>query len=192
MGSLGDRLRPYLQPRPRRVQGRVVAAPPAGPGPPQPAVGDRELARRSEELSRELARLTWDLGGLTYEMAIRDHFRVDVLVRQAAKLQQVDAELGSIERLMRLEQAGAAGECPVCAALYPRGAAYCSQCGGELMGTVSLAPSPPGPPPPQVQPPPQLPQLTSPPAPAPAAEPPASSQPPPTASWPPATVGQLR
>jgi hypothetical protein len=133
------------------------------------SLGDRELALRSEELARELARLTWDLGGLTYEMAIRDHFRVDVLVRQAAQLQQVDAELGSIERLRRLEQAGAAGECPTCGALYPRGAAYCSQCGHELMATVTLPP--PAAAPPQY-PPVQQPTSSAPQTAAPAAAPP--------------------
>ena len=44
-------------------------------------------------------------------MAIRDHFRLDVLTRQAAKLQQVDAELGEVERMLKLDQAGAAGAC---------------------------------------------------------------------------------
>jgi hypothetical protein len=42
-------------------------------------------------------------------MAIRDHFRLDVLSRQAAKLQQVDAELAEVERMLTLGQAGAAG-----------------------------------------------------------------------------------
>ena len=34
-----------------------------------------------------------DLGGAFYEMAIRDHVRMDVLTRKAAELQRVDAEL---------------------------------------------------------------------------------------------------
>ena len=59
-------------------------------------------------------------------MAIRDHFRLDVLVAHAAKLQDVDAELGIVERLLRMEDGGAAGTCPSCGALYPRGAAFCS------------------------------------------------------------------
>ncbi len=45
-------------------------------------------------------------------MAIRDHFRLDVLVRAAAELQRVDAELGEVERLLLMERSGAAGECP--------------------------------------------------------------------------------
>ncbi len=66
-------------------------------------------------------------------MARRDHFRLDVLVRQAAKLQGVDAELGEVERLLHLERAGAGGTCPACGALHARGAVYCWQCGADLM-----------------------------------------------------------
>jgi hypothetical protein len=92
-----------------------------------------DLERRRERLSRELAELQWDLGGLTYEMAIRDHFRLDVLLRRAAKLQEVDAELGEVERLLKMENAGAAGACPACGALHSRGALFCWQCGTTLM-----------------------------------------------------------
>ena len=49
-----------------------------------------DLERRRDRLARELIDLQWDLGGLTYEMASRDHFRLDVLARKAAQLQQVD------------------------------------------------------------------------------------------------------
>jgi hypothetical protein len=92
-----------------------------------------DLAQRRERLADRLAELQWDLGGLAYEMAIRDHFRVDVLVRAAAQLQEVDAELGEVERLLSLEQGGAAGSCGACGALYGRGAVYCWQCGTALM-----------------------------------------------------------
>jgi hypothetical protein len=85
------------------------------------------------ELAREYAALQWDLGGLAYEMAIREHFRLDVLARHAARLQEVDAQLGAVERIARLEDGGAAGACPSCDQLYPRGAVFCSQCGHQLM-----------------------------------------------------------
>ena len=97
------------------------------------AVGPGELLERRRRLTRELAELQFDLGGLAYEMAIRDHFRVDLLVRRAALLQEVDAELGAVERLERIDTGGAAGACPNCDALYPRGAAFCSQCAHPLM-----------------------------------------------------------
>jgi len=101
-----------------------------------------DLEKRKERLSRQLAELQWDLGGLAYEMASRDHFRLDVLARQAAKLQQVDAELAEVERMLKLDQAGAAGACGSCGALYARGSVYCWQCGKDLMdrspvGTVA-------------------------------------------------------
>jgi hypothetical protein len=59
-----------------------------------------ELHRRRDALAQEVTELHWDLGGLAYEMAIRDHFRLDVLVRRAAKLQERDAELAEVERLL--------------------------------------------------------------------------------------------
>jgi hypothetical protein len=92
-----------------------------------------DLERRREELADRLAELQWDLGGLAYEMAIRDHFRLDVLMRAAARLQEVDAELGEVERLLHLEHSGAAGSCSNCGALYGRASVYCWQCGTALM-----------------------------------------------------------
>lgn len=103
-----------------------------------------ELEAQRERLSAQLAELQWNLGGVAYEMAIRDHFRLDVLTRQAAKLQQVDAELAEVERLLRLDQGGAAGACGNCGALYARGAVFCWQCGKDLMPqTQSTAVVPP-------------------------------------------------
>jgi hypothetical protein len=92
-----------------------------------------DLERRRDRLAKQLVDLQWDLGGLAYEMAIRDHFRLDVLNAQAAKLQQVDAELAEVERMLKLGQAGAAGACPNCGALYAQGAVFCWQCGKDLM-----------------------------------------------------------
>src|SRR5262245_59535267 len=92
-----------------------------------------DLQRRRDRLAKELVDLQWDLGGLAYEMAIRDHFRLDVLTRQAAKLQQVEAELSEVERMLKLDQVGAAGACGSCGALYAQGSAFCWQCGKDLM-----------------------------------------------------------
>jgi hypothetical protein len=134
-----------------RFRGREEVPPPArtiapreeGPGtellPPGGGslVSHGDLLQRRQRLAEQLAELTWDLGGLTYEMAIRDHFRNDVLVRKAAKVQQIDAELGEVERLLRMETAGAAGTCPNCGALHSRGAVFCWQCGNQLIPTTS-------------------------------------------------------
>jgi hypothetical protein len=98
-----------------------------------------ELEKRRDELAAQLTELQWDLGGVAYEMAIRDHFRLDVLTRQAARLQQVDAELAEVERLLRLDQAGAAGACGSCGALHARGAVFCWQCGKDLMPQTQTA-----------------------------------------------------
>ena len=52
-----------------------------------------------------------DLGGAFYEMAIRDHVKMDVLTRRAAELQRLDLELGEIEGRLALERSDAAGAC---------------------------------------------------------------------------------
>ena len=82
------------------------------------------------------------MGGLAYEMAIRDHFRLDVLVRAAAELQRVDAELGEVDRLLRMEEGGVAGECPACGAPRSRGAVFCWQCGAQLLERTTPAAEP--------------------------------------------------
>jgi len=92
-----------------------------------------ELLRRRDELAEKVATLHWDLGGLTYEMAIRDHFRLDVLVRKAAELQDADGELGEVERLVADAVDGVGGQCRACGAPHSRGAAYCWRCGQPLM-----------------------------------------------------------
>ncbi len=101
-------------------------------GAPGQAVTRPELAKQRDHLARQFAELQWDLGGIAYEMASRDHFRMDVLLKQAARLQEVDSQLGQVERVLRLEQEGAAGTCPSCGGLQARGAIFCWQCGKEL------------------------------------------------------------
>ena len=48
-------------------------------------------------------------------------------------LQERDAELAEVERLLRLEESASAGSCPHCAAPHSRGALFCWQCGATLM-----------------------------------------------------------
>ena|SRR5579859_192091 len=95
-----------------------------------------DLQRRRDQLNARVAELQWDLGGLVYEMAIRDRIRVDVIVRRAAVLQSADAELGEVERILRLEETSTAGECKSCGAPHSTGAAYCWQCGQPLLQEV--------------------------------------------------------
>ncbi len=92
-----------------------------------------ELRRRRYELAERVAGLTWDLGGLTYEMAVRDHYRLDVLARKAAELQEADAQLGEVQRLLGAAEAGIHGQCHSCGAVHSRGAAYCWRCGAPIL-----------------------------------------------------------
>ncbi len=107
---------------------------------PAPAASLAELRSRRLQLAERVATLTWDLGGLTYEMAVRDHYRLDVLSRRAAELQQADAELGEVERLLGAAQAGVHGHCRSCGAVHSRGAAYCWHCGAPLLREARPAP----------------------------------------------------
>ncbi len=65
-----------------------------------------DLKRRRDQLVARVAELQWDLGGLVYEMAIRNSIRVEVLVKRAAVLQDADAELNEVERILRMEETG--------------------------------------------------------------------------------------
>ena len=109
------------------------------PEPVAPGAADTaELVSRRQQLATTFAESQWDLGGLVYEMARRDHLRMDVVVRMAAHLQEVDGELGEVERLLRLERAAAAGACPSCGAFYAHGAVFCWKCGESLVERVHV------------------------------------------------------
>lgn len=111
-------------------------------GLPDPhAISDSEaivdLKRRRDQLTARAAELQFDLGGLVYEMAVRDQIRVDVLVKRAALLQDADAELGEVERILRMEETGTAGACAKCGAPHSASAGYCWQCGQPLLQQVT-------------------------------------------------------
>jgi hypothetical protein len=106
---------------------------------PLPSGSLAELRSRRLQLAERVATLTWDLGGLTYEMAVRDHYRLDVIAKRAAELQQADAELGEVERLLGAAEAGIHGQCRSCGAVHSRGAAYCWHCGAGLLEEVRPA-----------------------------------------------------
>jgi hypothetical protein len=96
-----------------------------------------DLERRRDHLAARVAELQWDLGGLAYEMATRDRINVELLVARAAALQEVDAELGEVERILLLERTGVAGGCASCGAPHSGGAVYCWQCGQPLLTHVA-------------------------------------------------------
>jgi hypothetical protein len=92
-----------------------------------------ELISQRDRLLEKFTVMQADLGGAFYEMAIRDHVRLDVLTRKAAELQRVDAELLAVERALELERSDAAGLCPGCGAPYGPAVRFCAQCGTPLM-----------------------------------------------------------
>ncbi|HEX7245519.1 MAG TPA: zinc ribbon domain-containing protein [Solirubrobacterales bacterium] len=95
-----------------------------------------DLERRRDQLVARVAELQWDLGGLVYEMAVRNRIDVEVLVKRAVALQDADAELSEVERIVRMEQTGTAGSCTSCGAPHSTGATFCWQCGQPLLAQV--------------------------------------------------------
>jgi hypothetical protein len=108
---------------------RRAAAAQAAESQPLP---DPSLVARRDRLTERFATLQLELGGLYYEMAIRDHVLPDVLGERAAQLQQIDAELAHVTALIESGAGAAAGACPSCHAPHARGAAFCWQCGEPL------------------------------------------------------------
>lgn len=95
-----------------------------------------DLQRRRDHVNAKVAELQWDLGGLVYEMATRDHIRVEVLIRRAAELQHFDAELAELDRILAMERSGIADICAACSAPHSSGASYCWQCGHQILRQV--------------------------------------------------------
>jgi hypothetical protein len=115
--------------RPSPTAVAIAVSPTETGGAPSP-----ELLAQRERLTERFALMQSELGGLFYEMAIRDHVQMDVLIAKAAALQGVDAELAQLEHL--LHGGGAlGGKCPSCGAAHARGAAFCSQCAAPLEGS---------------------------------------------------------
>src|SRR2546430_3402322 len=132
MPPLAQRLRGAVRMTPGRAaqpqQGSRRSNGTAPFGTPENSADLIDLQRRRDQLNARVAELQWDLGGLVYEMAIRDRIRIDVIVRRAAELQAADAELSEVERILRLEETSTAGECASCGAPHSVGAVYCWQC----------------------------------------------------------------
>ena len=101
-----------------------------------------ELLRQRDRLAERFTMMQADLGGVFYEMAIRDHVRMDVLTRKAAELQRVDADLQQVERELRGEHvapAPPAGHCPACGAAHAGDARFCAGC-GDALATLAADP----------------------------------------------------
>ncbi len=107
---------------------RSTSAEDAGAAP----AADPELLAQRDRLVERFTIMQSELGGLFYEMAIRDHVRMEVLIPKAAELQRVDAELGQLERIIESGSSNVGGKCPSCGSVYARGAAFCAQCAHAL------------------------------------------------------------
>jgi hypothetical protein len=133
--------REALRRQPKRTTSPMAAVA-SSPSPPRPLTDEpelRELRAQRDRLIEKFTIMTSDLGGAFYEMAIRDHVRLDVLTRKAAELQRVDAELAAVERALELERADAAGICAACGTPFGHGTRFCSQCGASLVTTSAVA-----------------------------------------------------
>jgi hypothetical protein len=127
----GGRLTAARPPKPLKDPGpspRELAARPV-------AEGAAELLAQRERLLERFAVMQSDLGGAFYEMAVRDHVRIDVLTAKAAELQRVDTELAQLDRRLELQRTGAVGTCANCKTPYGPGASFCSSCGSALATT---------------------------------------------------------
>ncbi|HST70522.1 MAG TPA: hypothetical protein VLI94_12795 [Solirubrobacterales bacterium] len=111
----------------------------AQPKPTEQAPESKELRAQRDRLLEKFTVMQADLGGAFYEMAIRDHVRLDALTRRAAELQQVDAELLAVERQLEIERTDAAGHCPACNSPFGPADRFCPQCGSSLVATEVAA-----------------------------------------------------
>jgi hypothetical protein len=100
---------------------------------PEPEVAqgsprDASLEAERQRLTERFTVMQAELGGLFYEMAIRDHVRMEILMSRAAALQRIDGELAQVEHLLAGGHGSVGGHCPDCGTVFARGAAFCSQC----------------------------------------------------------------
>jgi hypothetical protein len=93
---------------------------------------DSELLAQRDRLTERFALLQSELGGLFYEMAIRDSIQMDILIAKAADLQRLDGELGAVEHLLEGGARAVGGQCPKCGSVYAPGASFCGQCAHPL------------------------------------------------------------
>jgi hypothetical protein len=119
--------------RPQATPAVPAQAPPPGLAEAENVPENTELRAQRDRMLEKFTVMQADLGGAFYEMAIRDHVRMDVLTRKAAELQRVDAELLALERMLELERSDAAGNCPSCGTPYGHAVRFCGQCGHSLV-----------------------------------------------------------
>jgi hypothetical protein len=62
-----------------------------------------DLSAERERLTERFVLMQSELGGLFYEMAIRDHLQLDLLVERAAAMQRLETELRQVEERLASE-----------------------------------------------------------------------------------------
>jgi hypothetical protein len=140
VSRLGDLVRRPAE-KLRRNEPTAPTAAATKPAAPQPVKPEpKELIDQRDRMLEKFTVMQADIGGAFYEMAIRDHVRLDVLTRKAAELQRVDAELTALERLLEIETSDAAGHCPTCGSPFGHGVRFCDQCGSSLSAPAEAAP----------------------------------------------------
>ena len=126
--------------RPEALRSKLLREPREQPKPvAAQAPENKDLVAQRDRLLEKFTVMQADLGGAFYEMAIRDHVRLDALTRRAAELQQVDAELLAVERQLEIERTDAAGHCPACNSPFGSADRFCPQCGSSLVATEVAA-----------------------------------------------------
>ncbi len=116
-----------------RTPAPTVTSAPAG----ETASPSAELLAQRERLTERFALMQSELGGLFYEMAVRDHITLEVLIEKAAALQRIDIELAQLGYLLDSGDRSIGGHCPSCGLAHARGAAFCSQCASPLEQRVA-------------------------------------------------------
>jgi hypothetical protein len=62
-----------------------------------------ELVAERDRLIERFVLMQSELGGLFYEMAIRDHLQLDLLVERAAAMQRVEGEIKRVDQQLDKE-----------------------------------------------------------------------------------------
>jgi hypothetical protein len=120
-----------------KLLGRTPAPAPTPTPAAEAETHSAEMLAQRERLTERFALMQSELGGLFYEMAIRDHITLEVLIEKAAALQRVDIELAQIGYLLDTGDRSIGGHCPSCGIAHARGAAFCSQCASPLEPQVA-------------------------------------------------------
>ena len=122
----------------KRENGDAPArGPRRAPQPPPRMSSSVDLTGAATNWSRASPSCSGTSAGSPTKWRSATSIRVEVLVKRAVVLQDADAELSEVERIVRMEETGTAGSCTSCGAPHSNGATFCWQCGQPLLEQVS-------------------------------------------------------